>query len=210
MATTYTTADKVQGALQFNEPFGVLTSPTLAQVNSLINRKEDRIDEILKHGWRTKTAKEILLSPSFLDYQNGLRFDLPNYSVKELDSTDGDTLEVFTGQEYVDFLGTKTNGRNNDYWLDTQKGVLYIRGGINPRLRLSVKIKYRYGETAVTGDIEDLATYMVCIDILNMWQKNITITDDGGSKTSSQDQRITYFKQQVKQILASKSSISTF
>ena len=210
MVTTYTTADKVQGALQFSEAFSVTTSPTLAQVNSLINRKEDRIDQMLKHGWRVKTSKELLLSPSFLDYQNGLRFDLPNYSVKELDSDQGDVLEVFNGREYIDYLGTKTNGRIDDYWLDLQKGVLYIRGGVNPRVRQSIKIKYRYGESAVTGDIEDLATYMVCIDILNMWQKNITLTDDGGSKTSSQDQRITYFKEQVKEILNSKSSISTF
>ena len=210
MVTTYTTAAKVQGALQFSEAFSVTTSPTLAQVNSLINRKEDRIDQMLKHGWRVKTSNELLLSPSFLDYQNGLRFDLPNYSVKELDSLEGDVLEVFDGREYIDYLGTKTNGRTNDYWLDLQKGVLYIRGGVNPRVRQSIKIKYRYGDSAVTGDIEDLATYMVCIDILNMWQKNITLTDDGGSKTSSQDQRITYFKEQVKEILNSKSSISTF
>lgn len=210
MVTTYTTADKVQGALQFSEAFSVTTSPTLVQVNSLINRKEDRIDQMLKHGWRVKTSNELLLSPSFLDYQNGLRFDLPNYSVKELDSVQGDVLEVFDGREYIDYLGTKTNGRINDYWLDLQKGVLYIRGGVNPRVRQSIKIKYRYGESAVTGDIEDLATYMVCIDILNMWQKNITLTDDGGSKTSSQDQRITYFKEQIKEILNSKSSISTF
>lgn len=208
MVTTYTTADIVAGLLQ-TDLFTTETTPTLTQVEKIINRKEDRIDQKLKHSWREAESKEILLSPTFIDYRNGLRYELPNYTIKTLNSISGDKLEVWDGTKYVDYLTEKTEGRDKDFWLDYNLGVLFIRNGSRASTKKGINIKFRYGEDAVTGDIEDLCTMMTCIDLLNQYEQNIRWSEDGGNNSNPNRDRIRVWKEEIKELFNSLSNIST-
>lgn len=206
---TYCTADDVARLLQ-TSPFSTSSTPTTTQVENIILRKEDRIDQKLQHGWREKTSNELYINPTFVDTQNGVRFDLPNYSIKSLSSVDGDSLQVWDGNDYVDFLANKTEGRADDYWLDYEKGVLFIRVDVQTSSKKAIKIKYRYGETTVPGEIEDLCVLLTAIDVLNMYERSVRFTDDGGTNTNSNRERIEVWKQEIKEIYNSLSPIGTF
>lgn len=209
MVVTYCTATQVSELLQI-ETFSTTTSPTFNQVEAIINRKEDRIDRKLMHGWREKTQTDLFLDATFVETRNGVRFDLPNYSIKTLSSGSGDKLEVWDGSNYIDFLVSKTEGRDEDYWLDTTLGVLWIRSEVRAAQRKPVRITYRYGESVVPGEIEDLCLYLTAIDVLSMYPRSISFGEDGSSKTLTQDSKMNYFKQEVKDIYNSLSNIGTF
>lgn len=208
MATTYTTADDVAGLLQTTE-FTLSTTPTLAQVEKIINRKEDRIDQKLMHAWREVSSKEMFLSPTFIDFRNGLRYDLPNYTLKDFSDGSGDILEVWNGTEYIDYLADKVEGRNNDFWVDYTLGVLFIRTNTRPSTKKGIRVKFRYGEEDVTGEIEDLTTMLSCVDVLNQYEQNIRWSDDGGSNSNPNRDRIKVWKEEIKDLYNSLSNIST-
>jgi len=210
MATpVYCTADDVARLLQ-TEPFSASTTPTTTQVENIINRKEDRIDQKLMHGWREKTVTDLFLDTTFIEIRNGARFDVPNYSLKTLSSGSGDKLEVWDGTNYIDFLTDKTEGRDNDYWVDLNKGIIWIRVNVRVATRKPIRVTYRFGETVVTGDIEDLCVNMAAIDILNMYQRNIRMVDDGGSAAPTSDSRIANMKEEIKDLWITLSNIGTF
>ena len=207
MVTTYSSSALVSAFIQ-SEPFGMTTNPTSGQVDNIINRMEDRIDQKLVHGWREKTSKLMFVNPSFFDFRNGTRFDLPNYNVKTL-LNGTDTLEVWDGSEYVDFLADKTEGRDEDYWLDGEKGVLFVRNGIQRSTKKPIRIKYRYGEDTVPGEIEDLCTLMAAKQVLMMYQRAIRFVDDGVSAAPTIPQRIDLINEELKDLWISLSNIGT-
>ena len=200
---TYTDANAVARLLQ-TDSFGVSTTPTETQVEAIINRKEDRIDQKLKHAWRTKTVTDLFLDYSYIDVRNGFRFDLPNYSIISITK-----LEVWDGNEYVDFVVDKTEGRDDDYWVDKKLGVLYVKNGFRSRLNKPIRITYTYGESTVAGEIEDLCTYMAAKDVLMMFERNIRFADDGGSNSSTRDRRVEYMEAEIKDLWNSLSNISS-
>ena len=53
MATTYCTTGDVAHLLRI--PINATTSPNKAQVEKIINRKEDELDRRMGHAWRSKT-----------------------------------------------------------------------------------------------------------------------------------------------------------
>lgn len=209
--TTYIQATDVSELLQI-ETFSTETSPTLNQVEKIIERKEGRINQRLNHAWGTltQTESDLYLNVTFVDPRNGVRFDLPNYDVKPFDVSEGDKIEVWNGSEYIEFLSAETAGRDKDYWVDSKLGVLYIRNIVQQYTKRPIRVTYRYGTTVIPKSIEELALYLTAIDVLSMYPKAVNFVDDGNSQTSSQDQRITYFKQEVKQIYNNFANIGTF
>ena len=87
--------------------------------------------------------------------------------------------------------------------------MLYIKSGVQRNTDKPVRVSYRFGETIVTGDIEDLCTYMTAIDVLNAYDKKVSYTDDGGSSTSSKGERISNYKAEIKELYNSLMPIST-
>ena len=206
---TYTTAGNVSELLGI-PTFTASTQPTLTQVETIISRKEDRIDQKLMHSWRENTITDLFVNLSFIDARNGARFDLPDYTIKTLATGSGDKLEVWDGTAYVDFLVSKTAGRADDFWLDEVLGVLYIKTGVQRTTKKPIRITYRTGETTVTGDIEDLATLMTAVDVLNSYPLVINFADDGNSQTNNQQQKIDIYKADIKDIFNSLANIGTF
>ena len=200
---TYTTATDVANLLQIAD-FTVSTSPTLAQVEKIIERKENYIDQKLNHAWRTATSKSMFIDLSYVDVRNGGRFDLPNYSINTITK-----LDVWDGVKYVDYLTNATEGRDADFWIDKNLGVLYIKKQLPLITRKPIEIQYTYGESSVDLVIEDLATHLAAIDVINMFPKRVRFADDGGTSTQNQTQRITDLKANVNAIFNSLSNIGT-
>jgi len=105
--------------------------------------------------------------------------DLHHWEVRTFISGSGDKLEVFDGSVYVDWLTAgKTEGRNNDYFLNARQGRIYFQKGIPRAWRYpdGVRITYRYGDYEVQGNIHKLAVLMVVRELAPMDHRTMVTT----------------------------------
>jgi len=200
MTTYYCTADQVAQFLQRNV-FSTTTSPKKQVVEDIINRKEDYIDYETGHAWRETTITEEYIDN--VAYQRGIgtRIDLNHRKIRDLNSGT-DKLEIWNGSSYVDYISTKTEGRNNDYFIDQTNGVFYLCNWVQIYPK-GVRATYRYGDSSVAKQIEDACIKLTAIDVLSMLDDVVNFVDDGGTNRPTHDRRISIWQDDVNEILAS-------
>jgi len=157
--------------------FSESTKPLKTTVESLINRVEDLIDATTRHAWRAVTVTN-----EYHDY-NGIRKHPRGYPIGKapckcvyLDHrmahsfvSETHKIEIWQGDEWIDLALTAngyTEGRDDDYWIDYENGVIYFvdkEPDIGPK---SVRVTYAYGETSVPGDIKEWALKQAAIDLI--------------------------------------------
>ena len=197
MVVIYTTSNKVANILGFPDGyFDANSTPTSTVIESLINRAEDRIDNTTSHAWREVTVtKEYTRASSVYRHGTGIRLDLVHRKIQELTK-----LEIWNEGSWVDWVATKTEGRDEDYWIDEQNGVLFINGTIRIYPH-GIRVTYTFGESAVSGGIEECATIMVALSILNSPEFSAVLFTQGGESTPIRDSTKDYWKEEIKLIL---------
>ncbi len=183
MTTVYATSDQVAAFLQVTA-FSESTSPTKAQVEEWINEAEGEIEENTMHAWQTKTITEEahdLKSTAYRNY-DGTQIFLAHRKIKELSSDDNDKLEIWNGSEYEDYLVTRTEGRNNDYWFDKTLGIIFIKTYPAPfysSRTLNLRVTYRYGEATVKTDIRKAAIRLAAIAVIQSDDCSVLVREGG-------------------------------
>ena len=170
MATTYCTTGDVADFLRI--PITATTTPNKAQVEKIINRKEDELDRRMGHAWRSKRiTRELHDLPLLYTFGWGTPLFLAHRNLYDLDAAEGDKIEVWEGaaSNWTDILG-------NSEWYDAnyERGTVHLRGYIFSILRKNrVRVTYRYGgegyggDTTIPGDIEDVIVKMTAIELVN-------------------------------------------
>ena len=181
MAVTYTTANDV-AALIRSQAFTACTVPTLLQVEEIINRKEDVIDQRTGHTYgRVKTiTREYHDLPLVYTYGWGTPVYLQHRDVQvALDCCCEPTLGFNAcccdKLEFFNFGGSGTVNNFTDITCNTgcyeiigERGELYLRGTLFTILRENrVRVTYRYGSTVVPPDIKDATTKSAALDLIN-------------------------------------------
>lgn len=81
-----------------------------------------------------------------------------------------ESLQVFTGSEWAEWVGTRTEARNiGDYWIDYEDGILYVNAFWYYQGGSEVRIKYTFGRDDLPGEVQELTTivalqYMIMLD----------------------------------------------
>jgi len=172
MVVTYTTADDVSGLIRTCS-FTACTTPTLLQVEELINRSEDVIDQRTGHTYgRTKViTKEYHDLPLTYTYGWGTPIYLGHREIQtkaspcclKFDACAGDKLELYT----VGTSNAFTDETCGSYQIIGERGELFLRGALFTILRDNrVRVTYRYGSTTVPNDIKDATTKRVAVDLI--------------------------------------------
>ena len=170
MATTYCSVEDVADYLRI--PITATTVPNKAQIEKIINRKEDELDRRIGHAWRSKkiTGERHSL-PLLYIFGWGTPLYLQHRNIYDFDAAEGDKIEIWEGADstYENILG-------NEQWydMDYEYGRLYLRGFIFSILRQNrVRVTYRYGgeqfagDTTIPGDIADCVIKMVALEFVN-------------------------------------------
>jgi len=170
MVTTYCTAGDVADFLRI--PITATTTPNKAQVEKIINRKEDELDRRMGHAWRSKKiTRELHDLPLLYTFGWGTPLFLAHRNLYDLDAAEGDKIEIWEGA-----ASNWTNILGNTEWYDAnyERGTLHLRGYIFSILRKNrVRVTYRYGgegfggDTVIPGDIEDVIVKMTAIELVN-------------------------------------------
>ena len=170
MVTTYCSTFDIADFLRI--PITSTTTPNKAQIEKLINRKEDEIDRRMGHAWRSrKVTREVHDLPLVYTFGWGTPIFLQHRNIYDFDLAEGDKIEIWQGASAVweNILG-------NSQWYDIEYeyGRLCLRGFIFSILRKNrVRVTYRYGgenyagDTTVPLDITDAVIKMTSIELLN-------------------------------------------
>lgn len=221
MAVIYCTANQVASLLQVDN-FSISTKPTQAQVEEFINRAEDYIDFQTMHAWRQRYSKSTTgadtSAPDYeyhsiefdYKYQTGIPVFLEHRKIRSMDYSLGDRLEYFNGSNYEDWLQTKTEGRGNDWWVDYDNGILYLRAAywVWRERPLTIRVKYRYGEVNVPKDIEEACVKLSAISVLQSEHRTALLTDVGTTNYLNYDRLIQMWKEDVEKILSARREVA--
>ena len=206
MATTYCTSDDVANFLQLENAFSSSTTPTKSQVESWINEAEDLIDKLTNHAWREKKVENeyhdipTRIVEGQVRWWTGLPIYLHHRKVRQFDSNQGDKLEIWNGGEWENWITNKTEGRNKDFWVDYEDGIIYLRN-ITPYIwKKAVRVTYRYGETSVPNDIKRLCVMMVAKIILTNEDRSVVMIG-GETVNIPYSGKVEILDKQIKEIL---------
>ena len=221
MTVTYTTADKVIGLLRLYDPStatrwadSTTSDPTTAEVELWINWAEDYLDKAIGHAYRTTTVTEEshdIFFPwnGFYAYEIGV--PLKHRSIATIDENEGDAIEIRQSNEWIDLASTAsyTEGLDEDYWVDCTNGILYLVKERPTRKDHSVRVTYRFGEAAVPGDIEEAATKMACIKLIESDWYKVTIPQ-GPDMQPVRSNLPKVWREDIKDIIANRKEILSF
>lgn len=170
----YTQSSKVAAFLQVDD-FDTTTTPTAVQVGEYIDRAESEIERRTNRAWKTVTVTDEYhaLHPHViykLVYPPRVRLEHP--FVKTFSAVSGDKLEVFDGTNWIDWIATKTEGRNGDFWVNYTDGIIFFERGFPLIWRQDqIRVTYRYGEATVAGWVEDVCTKMAAIMVMENYKQ---------------------------------------
>lgn len=217
MTVTYTTAVKVASLMrllnqstQARLTFSTDTDPTLAEVEATINRMEDHIDRETCHAWRAiQVTDEYYNIPynCYNFYQRQFPIHLKHRKINTLVSGT-DKIEVWNGNEWEDLVldaNGYTEGRDGDYWVDYNQGVIYLVKKRPWTLDKGIRVSYRYGESSVPGDIEEACTKLVAIDIAE--NDDFVVQLPEGTDKYGIMSKVDSWKEDVKRILYNRREI---
>lgn len=161
-AVTYTTVDRVRRLIQRSTAFGSTSKPTEETVEQMILSKEDYIDQFTESAFReTYVIDEYHDLRRIRNRNAGYSIDLDHLNVRTFDTSKGDKLEIFLGTEpWDDFISTKNEGRDKDFWMNYTEGILWLRYHAPVSYKQSIRVTYRYGgvDTPLNGSHTDIIT----------------------------------------------------
>jgi len=208
MTTTYCTENDVKRYMALDMTISEDTTPSINDVQDFIEEAEDDIDHQTQDAWRSKTVvNEFYDIPRVrYNYQTGIAIHLRHTDIKAL--TNGtDKLEIWDGSSYVDWLATKTEGRNNDYWLEETKGILYLRYPYRFYAKQAIRLTYRYGKTVVPGDIKRATAMIAAINLLLNDDRSSALVETGDPTRISYNDRASKMQARVNKILKNHTTI---
>lgn len=206
------TAD-VRRILQNSFPFSGTTTPSEDDVVATIEDVQDEIDNQTRHAWREVRVVEEFYNfpieyPGRFYYRDpGIPIHLRHRKIRTPGTANADKIEIWEGgSAYVDWVETKTNDRNNDYWIDEEQGILYIKLWYPFYREKAARLTYRYGDTTVPKDIRRAAAMMTAIELIEN-DINTGMLTDSGVPQLDYGTRLTRMQDKVDKILKNRTEI---
>jgi len=202
----YCTATQVAQFLQV-DAFSGSTTPTNTVVDSFIEMSEARVDELTNHAWATARAgtvtnerARIQLVRSNVINSRG-RIQLAHYPIVGLDTSQGDKLNVWDGAAYTEYVANKTGTNtvtdsvNKDWWVDTERGIVYINNYATMNMMNSspqgvdAYVTYRYATASTPDDIKLATIYFTAAMIAMNDDLNLMQEGDDSMDNAARSQR---------------------
>lgn len=204
-AITYATPAGVS-ALLGGIKFDMISMPTLAHVASMIVESEGDLNRDTDHSWKEVTITEEL--PDILDHyhQGGRPVYLRHMSIKDFTSGT-DKIEVWDGSSWTDWVATKTEGRADDFWVDYNKGIVFLNNlTYEPQVRDKVRVTYRYGDDTVPADIKKACEMYTAIKLVTGDDRS-NILPEGGDNLNYRD-KIETWRKYIEEVTAARAKIT--
>ena len=195
---------------------GSATTPTQAQVETFIGLAESRVEQLTNHAWATANAISVTEERGRMQKvrTNSLnsvgRIQLAHYPViaftqhatPSLAQTNG-KLQVWNSNQYTDYLysdnsktmGTTTDVVNKDFWLDTERGIIYIdnynlfNSITDSPAGVDAYVSYKYATATCPDDIRLATIYFTASTIAMNDDLNLMPEGDDSMDNSTKSQK---------------------
>ena len=201
----YCTSSQVASFLQVPS-FSGSTTPSGGHVDDFIDMSEARVDELTNHAWATARAgtvtnerARIQLVRSNVINSRG-RIQLKHYPIVDLTSGT-DKLNVWDGTAYTEYVANKTGTNtvtdsvNKDWWVDTERGIVYINNYATLNMMNSspqgvdAYVTYRYATASTPDDIKLATIYFTAAMIAMNDDLNLMQEGDDSMDNAARSQR---------------------
>ncbi len=221
--TTYCKPADVNRYLNMQVNFSNDTTPTLQEIQEAILDAEGEVNDATNNSWKSLVVTDEYYDvpaatgqrygPAYGHVEGTFHGFVPLYmnkrNIKVFDTGEGDKIEVWDGSSYVDWVVSKTEGRNDDYWLDTTLGILYMRINLWQWFRhQAIRLTYRYGKATVPGQIRKATALMVALEFLSSDDRSGLLNETGDSNTMTYDQRVTIYQKKIDKIIFNNTEIN--
>jgi hypothetical protein len=201
----YCTANQIAAFLQVDD-FSGSTTPTTTDVESFIEMAEERIDQLTSHAWATARAKEVTeervriqrVRSNVINSRG--RIQLEHYPIIGL-ASGTDALNVWDGSAYTEYVANKTGTNtvtdsvNKDWWVDTERGIVYIDNYATLNMMNSspqgvdAYVTYRYATASTPDDIKLATIYFTAAMIAMNDDLNLMQEGDDSMDNAARSQR---------------------
>lgn len=157
--------------LEDSDGFSFDTNPSKAQVEEFILEASARVDRETGHSWRERKVKnEHIDLEGIYHYWAGTPLKLMKREIRTpFDSSKGDKLEFWDGNEWNDWvsMSTMTEGRDGDYWVQNATGMLHVyrRSWFWERYK-SIRVSYRYGGETIPKDVQQATALLTAAALI--------------------------------------------
>lgn len=194
VTVTYCTEDDVRRVMQTDLTFGTGDTPSQDDVRMIIQGAEDEIDKACNRAWREVTITNRFydltgITSRNIDFRNGVRINLGYKYIKQITSGSGDKIEVWNGSSYVDYAATKTEGRGNDYWLNYESGILYLREFLPLFEEDALRMTFRYGETTVPPAVREACALLAAAELITTDDESQLMSESGSPYQMTVEQK---------------------
>ena len=222
---SYCTSSQVASFLQVPS-FSGSTTPSGGHVDDFIDMAESRIEQLTDTAWHTNKVIEVTEERGRVQrvtthaFNNVGRIQLKHYPVvafsqhattQNFAQTNGN-LKVWNGSSYIEYLdsdlatiGTITDVTGKDFWLDTQRGIIYLdKFNIFSEITdapagVDAYISYKYGHATTPNDIKLATIYFTASTIaanddLNLMQEGDDSMDNATKSQKFEDMAMKILK----------------
>jgi hypothetical protein len=178
VANGYVTASDVRKFF-LGAPLDSLYSES--DIEAMIDRQGLEVERLSGNAWRAVTCTEEYhtITPNVNNgpYYNIYTFQLKHHGIRSITK-----LEIFDGSSWIDYVATKTEGREKDYWVDYVNGIVYINGYRYIWHGFDARTTYVYGKTTVDSDARELNLRYVAREIMGVADYTVSIPDSGAGR----------------------------
>jgi hypothetical protein len=188
----YTTPTRISQFLQLRQDFSSTTSPSIAEVERLIERVESRIDRYSTNSWKPNFRQD-----EFYEFSRYAIVLKRSPVIKMIE------MAIWDGASYNVML----EGRAQDYFVDDKTGIVpltrllsipftYTRSAIYTwgfgEFKRAVRMNYVWGrdfdEDVASGQVEDITTKLVSADLISNYDYTTMVPQ--GTDRFSLDQKV--------------------
>lgn len=203
---TYADIADIQRHLQSNFNFDDQTQPDKEAVESFILEAEAQVERETGHAWQLKTVTDEYYDiPEFIatDRLRFVKIKLRHRKIRTFDNAEGDKIEVWNGNEYVDYLTEKNEGRgpNGYWWVDYDKGFLYLRLWQYTDRESALRMSYRWGESSVPFEVRKATSLLAASLLISNDDKVQLVSDTGNEKLTTHKEKADYWRKEAYAIM---------
>lgn len=195
------------GKVKLRGFFNKDSTPDVQSVHRMINNAEDDIDARTHDAWRSKSVVNEYHDRPFerADWWTGTAISLDNKGLTNFVSGT-DKIEVYDGSDtsrvWTDWVATRTEGRNSDWWVDYTNGIVYLKGWWYLHSKSAVRVTYRYGQSSVPNDIRDCCAMIVAKKLLMSDQHVGNVKAPEGSTSMGISERVRQLDRDIQRIIS--------
>lgn len=175
--------------------------PTDDEIRALINVAEEHIETMCNNAWSTRTITITdELQDLWEDHQE-FSFALNNPNIVAFDDTEGDKLEIWDGNNWIEWLTTYVEGRDEDFWVDYKIGRIYFINRRPSSGKQMARVTYRYGGSSAVPQAVKMATALFVGIILATGEYASILFPEGTSENFPASSRVTQWEKTIEELL---------